>query len=108
MAVKQKRQLGAGATRKKLAIIPSNHYTQRVTAYQEKQQQQSCRTPHLVLEDGAGLGDVGVEVFDHVVELLFDYAASQLERERKAAVVEGEVFGEEGEALDGFVLGEVG
>ena len=31
----------------------------------------------LVLEDGAGLGDVGIEVFDDVVELLFDYAAAE-------------------------------
>jgi hypothetical protein len=35
----------------------------------------------LVLEDGAGLGDVGVEVFDCVVELLFDYAAAEFEGE---------------------------
>ena len=34
-------------------------------------------TGRLVLEDGAGFGDVGVEVFDYVVELLFDYAATE-------------------------------
>jgi hypothetical protein len=31
----------------------------------------------LVLEDGAGFGDVGVEVFDEVGELLFYYAAAE-------------------------------
>jgi hypothetical protein len=31
----------------------------------------------LVLEDGAGFGDVGVEALDYVVELLFDYAAAE-------------------------------
>jgi len=40
--------------------------------------------------------------------LLLDDAALEFHGEGQAAAVEGEVVGEEREALDGFVLGEVG
>ena len=42
-----------------------------------------------------------------MVVLLFDYAAFEFHGEGEGAAVEGEVVGEKGEALDGFVLGEV-
>ena len=61
----------------------------------------------LVLKDRAGLGDVGVEGFDDGGVLLLDDAALEFEGEGKAAVVEGEIFGEQREALDGFVLREM-
>src|SRR5579859_747649 len=62
----------------------------------------------LVEDDGAGFGDVGVEFVDEVSVLLFDYTALEFHGEGETAAVEGEIVGEEGEALDGFVLGEVG
>ena len=59
------------------------------------------------MDDGAGFGYVGVEFVDEIVILLFDDAAFELHGEGEAAVGEGEILGEEGEPLDGFVLGEV-
>ena len=59
-------------------------------------------------EDGAGFGYVGVEFVDEVGVLLLDYAAFEFHGEGEAAAVEGEIAGEKGESLDGFVLGEVG
>ena len=56
------------------------------------------------LEDGAGLGYVGVKFVDYVGVLLFDYAALEFHGEGQAAGVEGEIVGEKGKALDGFVL----
>ena len=67
----------------------------------------SSKRRNSILENGAGLGDVRVERFDDLAESLFDDAALDLESESKAAVVESEVLGEESEALDGFVLGEM-
>ena len=42
-----------------------------------------------------------------MVILLFDDSAFEFHREGEGTVVEGEIVGEQGEALDGFVLGEV-
>jgi hypothetical protein len=61
----------------------------------------------LFLEEGAGLGDVGVKRFDDIEVFLFDDAAFEFEGKGEAAVVESEILGEKSEALDGFVLGEV-
>src|SRR6266849_694638 len=60
------------------------------------------------LEDGAWFGYVGVEFVDYFGVLLLDYAALEFHGEGEAAAVEGEIVGEECEALDGFVLGEMG
>src|SRR4029077_4927288 len=51
----------------------------------------------LLLKNGAGLGDVGVQGFDDGGVLLLDDAALELEGEGEAAVVERKVFGEERE-----------
>jgi hypothetical protein len=59
------------------------------------------------LKNGAGFGDVGVEGFDDGGILLLDDAALQLKSEGEAAVVESKIFGEKGEALNGFVLREM-
>ena len=75
---------------------------------QEHSQEWLCHRRGLVEEDGAGFGYVGVEIVDYVGELLFDYAALEFHGEGEAAAVEGEIVGEEGEAFDGFVGGEVG
>ena len=62
---------------------------------------------HLFLKNRAGLGEVGVKGFDDVGVLLFDNAALDLKGEGEAAVVEGEILGENSKALDGFVLREM-
>jgi len=59
------------------------------------------------LQNGAWLGYVGVELLDDVAIFLFDDAALELHGERQTAVIVGEVFGQQGEALDGFPLREV-
>src|SRR5258707_12855398 len=56
---------------------------------------------------GDGLGGVGVEFVDYFSILLFNYAALQFQGEGQAAVVEGEIFGGQSEALDGFPLRDV-
>src|SRR6266478_2300820 len=45
----------------------------------------------LVLEEGAGFGDVGIELLDDVVKLLLDDAALEFEGKGEAAIVEGEI-----------------
>src|SRR5579863_2644241 len=61
----------------------------------------------LVLEDGAGFGDVGVQVLDDIVKLGLHDAAAKLQGEGEAPVVEGEVLRKQREALDGLVLRQV-
>ncbi len=61
-----------------------------------------------ILKEGAWFSDVSVEGFDNVAVLVFDDAALELEGEGEAAVVKSEIIGEKSEALDGFVLGEIG
>ena len=53
----------------------------------------------LVLQNGAGVGYVGVELRDHVAIFLFNDAAFELHGEGQAAVVEGEVVGEQGRSV---------
>src|SRR5258708_28609663 len=61
----------------------------------------------LILQDGAGFGDVGVKGFDNDGVLLVDDAALELEGEGEGAGVEGEIFREQSKAFDGFVLREM-
>ena len=61
-----------------------------------------------VLKEGTWFSDVSVEGFDDVAVLLLDDPALELEGEGEAAVIESEIIGEKSEALDGFVLGEIG
>src|SRR6266850_2398961 len=63
--------------------------------------------PRSILKDRTGFGDVGVEGFDDRAVLLFDDATLELERKSEAPIVKGEVFGEQSETLDGFVLREM-
>src|SRR6266849_2080909 len=77
---------------------------QRAVASRPSVQENNSR---LILEDGAGFGDVSVKRFDDGGVLLFDNAALDLERESEAAVVESKIFGEKSEAFDGFVLREM-
>ena len=77
---------------------------QRAVASRPSVQENNSR---LILEDGAGFGDIGVKRFDDGGVLLFDNAALELEGEGKAAVVESKIFGEKSEAFDGFVLREL-
>src|SRR5438876_11767130 len=58
----------------------------------------------LGLNDWARFGDVEVERVDDVTKLMFDDAAFELHCEGERAVIKREVVGEDGEALDGFVL----
>ena len=53
-------------------------------------------------------GRLGVEALDDVGVLLLDDAALELERVGELAAVEGEVAFEQGKALDGLVLRQVG
>jgi len=53
------------------------------------------------------LGGVGVELVDEFAVVLLDDAALQFQGEGQAAVVEGEIFWQESEALDGFPLRHV-
>src|SRR5947208_13906039 len=61
----------------------------------------------LVLKNGTGLGDAGVERCDDTGVLLLDDATLELEGEGEAAVVEGEIFRQKSKAFDGFVLSEM-
>ena len=54
-----------------------------------------------------GIGGFGVELVDDFAVVLFDDAALELEGKGEAAVVEGEILGENSKALDGFVLREM-
>src|SRR6266849_3360414 len=61
-----------------------------------------------LLEDGAGLGDVGVKRFNDVAVFLFDNAALEFEGEGEAAIINSKIFGEQREALDAFILRQMG
>ena len=82
---KAKTPAGSWRYPEKSEILAEEHYMCGVKICQEKKAGRLGGQPWrmgwdgmgLVLEDGAGLGDVGVEVFDHVVELLLDYAAAE-------------------------------
>src|SRR5260370_18750061 len=77
---------------------------QGAVASSESLQENNSR---LILQDGAGFGDVGVKRFDDGGVLLLDNAALEFEGEGEAAVVESKIFGEKSEAFDGFVLREL-
>jgi hypothetical protein len=66
------------------------------------------RAANLLLDDGAGFGDISVKGFDGVVILLFDDAALELHGEGQRAVVEGEVAWEQRKAFDRFELSQMG
>src|ERR1700682_2031632 len=56
---------------------------------------------------GSRLCDVGVEALDHIAITLGDHAPLNFEGVGQGAVFEGEVFGKQGKALDGFVLRKI-
>ena len=56
---------------------------------------------------GARLGDVGKKLVNEGVILLLDDAALEFHSEGESATGEGEIVGEQGETLDGFVLSEL-
>src|SRR6184192_1897666 len=59
------------------------------------------------LEYGARFGDVGVKGLDDYAVFFFHDAALEFQSEGERAAVEGKIFGEKREALDGFILREV-
>src|SRR5215510_2448586 len=60
-----------------------------------------------VERDRPRLSHVRIELLDDVEVFLLHDAAFEFERESEAAIVEREVFGEQREALDRFVLRKV-
>ena len=61
-------------------------------------------TKYLFLDLGTRLRGAGVKAIDHVVISFLHHTSLKLHREGESAIVEGEIFGQQCESLDGLVL----